>query len=38
MAPLISDPYAEPLVRAVGVDVFTRLANGELDPSDVRRR
>ncbi len=31
---LISDPYAEPLVRAVGVDVFTRLATGELDPAD----
>lgn len=30
---LISDPYAEPLVRAVGVDVFTRLASGELAPS-----
>ena len=30
---LISDPYAEPLVRAVGVDVFTRLASGELHPS-----
>jgi methyltransferase (TIGR00027 family) len=30
---LISDPYAEPLVRAVGVDAFTRLATGELDPS-----
>ncbi|HEX3285236.1 MAG TPA: class I SAM-dependent methyltransferase [Mycobacterium sp.] len=30
---LISDPYAEPLVRAVGVDVFTKLATGELDPS-----
>ena len=30
---LISDPYAEPLVRAVGVDVFTKLASGELDPS-----
>ena len=30
---LISDPYAEPLVRAVGVDVFTRLATGELDPA-----
>ncbi|KUI48281.1 SAM-dependent methyltransferase [Mycobacterium sp. GA-1199] len=27
---LISDPYAEPLVRAVGVDFFTRLASGEL--------
>ena len=31
---LISDPYAEPLVRAVGVDVFTRLASGELAPTD----
>ena len=30
---LISDPYAEALVRAVGVDVFTRLATGDLDPS-----
>jgi methyltransferase (TIGR00027 family) len=28
--PLISDPFAEPLVRAVGVDIFTRLATGEL--------
>ena len=27
---LINDPFAEPLVRAVGVDVFTRLATGEL--------
>ncbi|MCT7658171.1 class I SAM-dependent methyltransferase [Mycobacterium deserti] len=27
---LIFDPYAEPLVRAVGVDFFTRLASGEL--------
>jgi len=31
---LISDPYAEPLVHAVGVDVFSRLVNGELKPSD----
>lgn len=29
--PLIDDPFAEPLVRAVGVDFFTRLASGELD-------
>ncbi len=29
---LISDPYAEPLVHAVGVDVFSRLASGQLDP------
>jgi methyltransferase (TIGR00027 family) len=33
--PLISDPFAEPLVRAVGVDFFTRLASGELNPADV---
>ena len=33
--PLINDPYAKPLVRAVGVDFFTRLANGELRPEDL---
>jgi methyltransferase (TIGR00027 family) len=33
--PLINDPFAEPLVRAVGVDFFTRLASGELDPAGV---
>jgi methyltransferase (TIGR00027 family) len=33
--PLISDPYAEPLVRAVGVDVLTRLATGDLSPADL---
>lgn len=33
--PLINDPFAEPLVRAVGVDFFTRLASGELDPTQV---
>lgn len=32
---LINDPFAEPLVRAVGVDFFTRLASGELDPAEV---
>ncbi|MGV0604071.1 class I SAM-dependent methyltransferase [Mycolicibacterium sp. XJ1904] len=32
---LISDPYAEPLVRAVGVDFFTRLASGELKLEDL---
>jgi methyltransferase (TIGR00027 family) len=32
---LIDDPFAEPLVRAVGVDFFTRLASGELDPAQV---
>jgi methyltransferase (TIGR00027 family) len=29
--PVINDPYAEPLVRAVGLDVFNRIASGELD-------
>jgi len=33
--PLIDDPFAEPLVRAVGVDFFTRLASGELNPAEV---
>ena len=32
---LIDDPLAEPLVRAVGVDVLTRLASGELSPADL---
>lgn len=33
--PLINDPYAEPLVRAVGVDLLARLASGELDPGEL---
>jgi methyltransferase (TIGR00027 family) len=33
--PLIDDPFAAPLVRAVGVDFFTRLADGEINLSDV---
>ena len=32
---VIDDPFAEPLVRAVGVDFFTRLASGELTPADL---
>jgi methyltransferase (TIGR00027 family) len=32
---LIDDPFAEPLVRAVGVDFFTRWANGEIDAAAV---
>ncbi|MDD4867493.1 MAG: class I SAM-dependent methyltransferase [Mycobacterium sp.] len=32
---LIDDPFAEPLVRAVGVDFFTRWAVGELSSEDV---
>ncbi|WIM87583.1 class I SAM-dependent methyltransferase [Candidatus Mycobacterium wuenschmannii] len=33
--PLIDDPYAEPLVRAVGLDLFTKLASGEMSPADL---
>ena len=33
--PLIEDRFAEPLVRAVGIDFFTRWAVGELDPAEV---
>ena len=32
--PLIDDPYAEPLVRAVGVDFFTRMAAGDIGADD----
>ena len=32
---LIEDHFAEPLVRAVGVEFFTRWASGELDAADV---
>lgn len=31
--PLINDPYAEPLVRAVGLDFFVKMIDGELDLS-----
>jgi len=34
-ANLIADRFAEPLVRAVGVDFFTRWASGELAAADV---
>ncbi|MGH3969400.1 MAG: class I SAM-dependent methyltransferase, partial [Mycobacterium sp.] len=34
--PLINDPFAKPLVTAVGVDVFTRLASGDLKPADLQ--
>jgi methyltransferase (TIGR00027 family) len=33
--PLIEDQFAEPLVRAVGVDFLTKLATGELAAADV---
>ena len=32
--PLIDDPFAEPLVRAVGIDFFTKMASGALPTSD----
>src|SRR5262245_9522891 len=33
--PLINDPYADPLVRAVGVEFFTRLVSGDLRLEDL---
>jgi methyltransferase (TIGR00027 family) len=33
--PIIHDKYAEPLVRAVGVDFLTRWASGDLNIADV---
>jgi methyltransferase (TIGR00027 family) len=33
--PLINDQFAEPLVAAVGVDLLTRLASGELDAGEL---
>lgn len=35
--PVITDDFAEPLVRAVGLDVFTKLASGELDPEELEQ-
>ncbi|HYB34997.1 MAG TPA: class I SAM-dependent methyltransferase [Mycobacterium sp.] len=32
--PLIDDPFAEPLVNAVGVDAFIRMMNGEIELVD----
>jgi len=32
---LINDPFAAPLVRAVGVDFFTKMMDGQLDPDAV---
>ena len=31
--PLINDPFAAPLVRAVGIDFFTRVVDGEISPA-----
>ncbi len=36
--PFINDPFAAPLVRAVGMDFFTRLVDGEIAVVDHRRR
>ncbi len=32
--PLLNDPWAAPLVRAVGVDTFVKLVDGEIDGAD----
>ncbi len=32
---LINDPFAAPLVRAVGLDFFTTMVDGKLDPSQI---
>src|SRR6201993_2106374 len=34
--PPINHPFPEPLVRAVGLDLFTRLASGDLTPADLQ--
>jgi methyltransferase (TIGR00027 family) len=34
-SPIINDPYAAPLVRAVGLDFFRRLVDGEVALSDA---
>jgi methyltransferase (TIGR00027 family) len=33
--PIINDPFAAPLVRAVGLDFFRRLVDGEIAPSEA---
>lgn len=33
--PLIDDPFAEPLVGAVGIDFLTRWAKGDIDSADI---
>lgn len=34
-SPIIDDPFAEPLVSAVGIDFLTRWAKGELESADI---
>src|ERR1700678_3909452 len=31
--PIINDPFAADLVRAVGIDFFTRVVDGQIDPT-----
>src|ERR1700756_1377 len=33
--PLINDPFAGPLVEAVGIDMFTRMVRGEINPAEL---
>jgi leucine carboxyl methyltransferase len=33
--PLVDDPFAAPLVRAAGIDLFARLASGDSDFDDI---
>jgi methyltransferase (TIGR00027 family) len=33
--PVINDPFAQPLVEAVGVEFFTKLARGQFDPQEI---
>jgi methyltransferase (TIGR00027 family) len=33
--PLINDPFARPLVEAVGIDALTRVVRGEVTPADL---
>jgi methyltransferase (TIGR00027 family) len=33
--PIIDDPFAAPLVRAVGIDFFTRVVDGDIEPTDA---
>jgi methyltransferase (TIGR00027 family) len=33
--PIINDPFAAPLVRAVGIDFFTKVVDGDINPVDA---
>ena len=32
--PIINDPFAAPLVRAVGIEFFTRVVDGDIEPGE----